>query len=412
MYRDAVEDWSAVVAAPVKYILGLLPPLQACRPADGSACTCPKWHPLPDSNVEDPVLDVWRRQWISLSFRPVPPEQAEIFVVNLRCLESQFIDVLSLSGRNGLFFEPRSLDAKEPHMDFQVLWMPKTDRAELLRLQQCTQGVLGVARVGHRYGLRSKLADAPALAKGLKPGSVFLAAGARSTFEVGPLPYGCDRLTVSKLCSQWNWQARPLHPCRSVEGALGNMWKVQASSPPPSIVQYHGNEVVITKIDESGSPAVPLAQVIGHTSTLQLCAQDSGAKSLPKSDPWLQSDPWAPAPHAPAAASDAQATLRDFEHRVEQNLWDKVNANKMEVDSSQTEARFAALEQQVKSLTSHQQQMEITIEESSRRADSQIAGLQNQVTAQIDQQGHHIQSMFQAQLQQIEALLTKRARTE
>ena len=157
--------------------------------------------------------------------------------------------VLAYSGRGGVFFEPRSLDSKEPNLDYQVLWLPKTDKAELLRLQQCTAGVLGIARVGSRLGLRTKLADAPELAKVLKPGSVFLAAGTRSTYELGPLPFGCDRLTVGKLCGQWRWQARPLHPCRSVDGVLGNMWRVQASSPPPcAVVLYQGNEVVITKV--------------------------------------------------------------------------------------------------------------------------------------------------------------------
>ena len=84
----------------------------------------------------------------------------------------------------------------------------------------------------------------------------------------------------------------------------------------------------------------------------------------------------------------------------------------MEVDSHATEARFAALEQQAQCLTAHQQQMEAAIDESSKRADSQITALQAQVTTQIDNQGHHIQGMFQAQLQQIEALLNKRARME
>ena len=64
------------------------------------------------------------------------------------------------------------------------------------------------------------------------------------TFEVGPLPFGLDRLTVSKLCGQWGWQARPLHPSRSVEGTLGNLWLVKACANPPSaVVKYQGSDV-------------------------------------------------------------------------------------------------------------------------------------------------------------------------
>ena len=84
----------------------------------------------------------------------------------------------------------------------------------------------------------------------------------------------------------------------------------------------------------------------------------------------------------------------------------------MDVDSSAHEARFAALEQQVQSLASHQQHLEASLDDAAKKSDAQIGALQAQVTSQIDQQGQHIQGMFQSQLQQIEALLTKRARME
>ena len=229
------------------------------------------------------------------------------------------------------------------------------------------------------------MADAPELARTLKPGSVFLAAGARTTFEVGPLPFGCDRLTVAKLCAQWKWQARPLHPCRTVDSALGNMWRVQACSPPPSsVVRYHGNEVVITKVaDPEGPSTAQVAQVIGNSAVVQMCSKDS--KAAPAGpDPWLKSDPWAPfQPTVAPASHDPQASMREFEDRVEKSLFDRLSAGRMEIDSSEHEARFAALELQVQSLTAHQQQMEVAIEESSKRSDSQIASLQSHVSGSV-----------------------------
>jgi hypothetical protein len=85
VYRDMVEvDWSQVVRSPVKYVLAHLMPLQVCRQSSPqSPCTCGKWHPAADDVIEDPVLDVWRRQWVSLNFRPSAPEQAEIFLFNM-----------------------------------------------------------------------------------------------------------------------------------------------------------------------------------------------------------------------------------------------------------------------------------------------------------------------------------------
>ena len=230
-------DWAQVVRSPVKYVLAHIAPLQVCRQGTlQSPCACSKWHPTQADVIEDPVLDVWRRHWVSLSFRQVSPEQADIFLVNLRCLETLQLDVLACSGRHGIFIEPRTLDSRDPLLSYQVLWLPKTPHDELLRIQQCTLQVVGLACLGARLGVRSRVEDASDLAKQLKPGSIFLAAGAKMTFELGPLPYGMDRLTVSRLCSQWHWQARPLHPSRSVEGALGNIWLVQACVNPPNAV--------------------------------------------------------------------------------------------------------------------------------------------------------------------------------
>ena len=190
------------------------------------------------------------------------------------------------------------------------------------------------------------------------------------------------------------------------------MWRVQACTPPPkNVTQYQGSEVVITKVSEEDAtiPSAP-SQVIGNSATVQLCSRDKPTVV----DPWLKNDPWAPSGAQPAQAvqADAQTSLKEVESRITAKVLEKVQAEHMEVDSHATEARFAALEQQVQSLTAHQQQMEAAIEESSRRSDGQLSALQAQVTTQLDSQGQHIQGMFQAQLQQIEALLNKRARME
>ena len=411
VYRDLVEvDWAQVIKSPVKFVLAHLAPLQVCRQSSPQApCTCTKWHPASDAVVEDPVLDVWRRQWVSMSFRPVAPEQADVFLFNMRILDSLSLRVLACSGRHGIFIEPRSLDARDPLLSFQVLWLPKTPLDELLRAQ-----VIGLARLGSRLGVRSKVEDAPELARQLKPGSIFLAAGTKVTYELGALPFGMDRLTVSRLCSQWGWQARPLHPSRSVDGALGNLWLVQASTPPPmTVARYQGSEVVITKVQERAETAPagnPSSQVIGSTTTVQLCTKTAAA---PATDPWLLNDPWGPGPSAPAAQPiDHTASLREFEARLESKLLAKFPAD-MDVDSqSQTDARFAALEHLVQSLVMSQQTMEAKIDDNAVRADNQIAAVQAQVSHQLDSQGQHMQALFASQMQQIEALLSKKHRTE
>ena len=238
LYRDEIEsEWSSAVQSPVKYVLARLPPLQVCQEGtQQNPCRCNKWHPGPNDQVEDPVLDIWRWQWLSMSFRTAAPDHAELFLFNLCCLAVLQMPLLNCSGRAGIYIEPRTLDSRDPVLDFQVLWLPKTPHDKLLRIQQTTNPqVLGLARMGSRLGIRSKLDDAASLARLLKPGSIFIGS-----------PFGLDRLTVSKLCGQWGWQARPLHPSRSVEGTLGNLWLVKACANPPSaVVKYQGNDVVM-----------------------------------------------------------------------------------------------------------------------------------------------------------------------
>ena len=83
--------------------------------------------------VEDPVLDIWRRQWLTLSFKPTTAGDAELFLFNLRCVATRQLEVLACSGRSGIYIEPRTMDA--PLMDFLVSWLPKTPHEELLRIQ-------------------------------------------------------------------------------------------------------------------------------------------------------------------------------------------------------------------------------------------------------------------------------------
>ena len=416
LYRDELEgDWSQVVRSPVKFVLSFLTPLLVCTNSlPDQPCTCGKWHPTVDDVVADPVLDVWRRQWLSMSFRPSAPDGAEVFLFNMRCLASLDTALLTFACRAGIYIEPRSLDARDPLMDYQVLWLPKTPLAELQRLQQCNASIIGLARMGSRMGVRTKASEAADLAKQLKPGSIFLAAGTKFNFELGPLPFGMDRMSVARLCAQWGWQARPMHPSRAVEGTLGTMWLVQArTGPPNTVVRYQGAEVVITKLQDKQESTTQLpTQVIGSTSTVQMCKKTAGSLGV---DPWLANDPWAPASGtvpAPAAV-DSQATLRDLEARLESKILAKLPTQDMEVDSSgATDARFAALEQQVHSLSMHQQALDAKIDDNASKTESQFATMQTHMTRQLDTQGQQIQSLFASQMTQIEALLAKKHRAE
>ena len=280
IYRDAIDcQWSEVTASPIRFLLSVLTPLLVCTEKHGEGkCSCVKWHQTPQSVVAEPILDIWRRQWTSSTFRACEPEVASIFWVNVRYVLERQGAVLRCSGHNGVFVEPRSLDGKSGHDAFQILWMPKESLGELQRLQQCHVIIEGLARLGARMGLRVATENAPTLSKLVKPGTVYLANGERANFEVGPLPYGMDRLSMTRLCESWKWQARPLHPIRSLTGALGTVWLLQSCHDPPAeVMKYQGGDIVINKV--ARRPVLASQQspaVVGAADTMALCKMVGG----------------------------------------------------------------------------------------------------------------------------------------
>ena len=63
VYRDAIEGlWADFCKAPIKYLLNHVPALTKCGDSDKMDCPCPKWHPPATNSMNDPILDVWRRQ--------------------------------------------------------------------------------------------------------------------------------------------------------------------------------------------------------------------------------------------------------------------------------------------------------------------------------------------------------------
>ena len=227
VYRDMIEgSWQQLIQGPVRYLFQHLPMFEVCKDSDCDQDSCVKWHQSPEQVISEPVLDVWRRQWLSLAFKGTSPEDASIFVVNFRYVQSVQERLMSCSGKFGIFVEPRTLDSRSPLLDFQVIWL-KEPLPELLRIAQVNPLVVGLARLGSRLGVRTLASHASELAKQLKPGSIFLAAGTKSQYEVGPLPYGMDRLTVSKVCAQWGWQERPMFPVRALENDHGTVWLVK-----------------------------------------------------------------------------------------------------------------------------------------------------------------------------------------
>ncbi len=68
IFRDqAKQDWTDVMAHPLKYLLARIPLLTLCNKA---ACDsmCGAWHVPEGTELKDPLLEVWNRQWLTMAF--------------------------------------------------------------------------------------------------------------------------------------------------------------------------------------------------------------------------------------------------------------------------------------------------------------------------------------------------------
>ena len=404
IYQDQWEgDWETFQAKPVKACMPFLSPLHTCR-KDG--CQCEAWHPGSEATVHDAVLDVFKRQYFSETGRPVVWTKASYFAFCVRYVKSQELPLLACSGKKGIYIEPKTEDSSAPHLDFQVVWLPHLDFAQITHKAQCEALSLGIARSGARYGVRVQGTNFQQVFQSLKPDGLFLAPGPRSTWLCGPWPFGVDRKTLAKVFRQWCWEARPLQPAQTVHG--GMMWTVQAVCEPPQAVYNlsHG-QVVISKNKPAVTSSAVSPEIIGQTNTVQLC---TAAKS---EDPWLHYDPWQssiPSDIKPVGTAPVASQLADLESRLEKSLLAKLPVGNMEVDDQ--EHRIQSLETQMAQLVGRQQSLEVTVQEHHHQSSAQVQQLQAQMTAQMDLQGRKMQSMLDDQMARLESFLAKRGRHE
>ena len=420
IYRDVFpNDWQEFLKTPVRFVLNALVPLQQCDKTEG--CSCSKWHRDPKSTVRDPVFDVWRRQWMNLSFQQTAPHAADVFAVNLRFDKKVEASVCALSGNGGLFIEPRSLDGKSSVDEYQVIWLPRTNIAEVQHLRQTKPAICGIVRMGSRLGVRVTADDASNLARDLRPDTIVLQGGQKVDYEVGPIPFGMDRAALAAMCANWGWKTKPINPVRSVGEGLGMIWLVQAVVEPPAhVFCTKQGEVVVNKAPtKQNAVVVPMAPV-ASSQTLHLCSVPEAHEG--KIDPLVRNDPWAKSVSKvslPSVIGDPSNSLKQIEERIERAVLSKLPSKipePMDVDSSSDgygyDHRMEELEAQMKKLTNCQQHLENKVDEAQRRNDAQFTQLQSQVSSQIDLQSSRIEDLFKGQLTQIESLLGKRARME
>lgn len=413
VYRDEIPcSWEEFCKAPIKFLVNAVPLLRRCQDA---GCTCEMWHNPENLGIKEPILDVWRRQFLRIGFKPAPMEKADIFSVCLR-VPSQILEgLLGVSGTAGAYGEPRTADGTEILSEYTVVWSPKMNVQELLHLKQTNPAIIGIARVGDRRGVRVHSAQASVIHKLLKPDTVYLPQGQRALFLVGPFPFGIDRHAIGKAMKQAGWECRPLQPSIPMPGK-GSMWIVQAVEVPSNtIIPTSHGEVVITRHKPEPIGKTPVQAPVASAATLALCGAHADKTAMDQ-DPWTTKDPWGGFKPSTSAHTDNTESLQQLERRVQDAVLAKLPAPAMEDDMPE---RMSFLEGQVQQLMVKQQGLEGQFHEFSSQQGQQLTAMQMQINSQgqqlhghMENQSQAIQSMFAQQMEQIRGLLSKRPRDE
>ena len=412
VYRDELPiPWEDFIASPIRHLVTMFPVLKRCYETN---CTCGAWHNEEQLQVQDVLLDVWRRQFLRNGFKPEKAGSSDIFSVCLRIPACLLRNVLALSGNQGAYVEPRTPDGRDVLSEFVVIWTPKLSTLELQHLRQTNPAVTGLARVGERKGLRVPSSQAQAVHAVVRPDTLYLPVGPRKTFQVGPFPYGCDRQAISRAMKKVGWEVKPLQPSTPVHGK-GNVWLLQSVEDPPAsvILTSHGEVIISKHKDEETSTKVP-SKPVGAPTTLALRGGPN-TTCRPEVDPWSKSDPWSGyrASNDTQAAAPASASLRQLETKLYDAIVEKLPTS-VAMDDGVPD-RLQMLEGQVQQLMTKQQHMEANMADYTQQHGQQMASLQTQLTAQgqqfhgqMESQSQSIAAMFESQMQQIRGLLSKR----
>ena len=406
VHRDSCPiPWDRFIASPLKEVVSIVPVLQTC---DIAGCECQKWHGTSDPGQPPSILETWGRCFYNVALKPVPPSAATSFQVFIRLPAQLEMPLQAYSGMSGVYVEPREDGVKLPSARFAVIWLPKGSQREALLLMQTHPSIVGLARIGERFGVRCLKSDEEALHNKLRPTTTWVDKSRLRVYESGPWPFGTQRQVISRALVSFGWQkARPAQPC---PGRRGGLWFLieAATSPPSDSLHASFGEVIFHEVTSAAPIAHDLPPVLASRRTLQgMCPVDR-AMDRKGTDPLQVTDPWQVAldrSSSQRAPSGCSAFPGDAARQIEQSVLQKIKASTTESSgSSSIEAAIMA-------------KVESRLAESHGELDARINSLDSkvgQVAQKVDSQEGLLQSLFAEQMCRIEELIgsTKKPRAE
>lgn len=406
VFRDQLPmGWKEFCEAPVKNLISLAKCLQICR---ANGCDCELWHPanMADGAMAEPILDIWNRDFLTTSFKKVPPKDAQMFVCAARVQSEAFTKLCNISGTDGLFIEPRTSDGRSHDSTYHTVWLPKAQHKEAIAAKAMSSAPTILVRVQNRYGLKVSMDQASQIHEQFRADTVFLGGAEKTIYTVGPMPWGASRSSLTAVFKTWEWQAKPIQAISKSADSRGLVWSVQAMHPPPAsvVTMEHGDVLIVRKDPEQDKHAPPpTIEASVHT---RKSLQPSKASSQPlRSDPWEDAAKRLPGNNTSAVASVQQ--VAQIEKQVEQRLLEKLDKSDDPM-SGVLEPRVAALESQIRQI----QDAQMSQQNQTMQLTQQVTHVQGQVEQQTHKLQHHMDAKLAEQMTMIEALLNKRSRHE
>eukprot|EP00438_Fugacium_kawagutii_P016496 Skav221152 [mRNA] locus=scaffold2925:187181:196674:+ [translate_table: standard] len=387
VYKDQVGSmWDDLVKQPVKTVFKVESDLFS--PGESSS----------------PVIDVWDRQWLTKRFEKCKAEHAEVFSFSLRVLTPNVDRIVSSSGNQGIYYEPRSQCGRYPNASYHVTWLPHMNYQDAKLAQQTSPQVTTLVRHGERYGLRCDALNAKEIHEKYRPHTPLLLGQDKRTYILGPLPFSTTKEGVAKLLKQWQWDAKPLQPKGRSRDSSGIDWTIQGVEDPAFwIYSLQHGDVLISRTHQD-KPEPPAAMsIVASRRTLQHL-QKQGP------DPWLEQDPWQTDSKSTSASSQVSSASATQLHRLEATIDKKIadalqtvkardDDDPMEGDGQMSQ-RVSHLEQQIQQLTANQQ-----------TCDNKLNQLHAQVELQTKSFGATLDTKLADQMDKIEALMLSRRST-
>ena len=416
--------WEDFIQQPLRSLLLKIPTLCLCKQT-GCGVTCPKFHADLDEPLDQLIMDVWSRSFHHLDTKFAKPRDSALWTALVRVPQSANLTLQALSGKLGLYVEPRSESGKEADPDYGVIWLGNISLQDAHHRQQTTDKAIAVCRINNKYGLRVHVDHLEATHKHLKPEEEFAGNLIQEIYKIYPLPWGTQRAALQKCLTDWGWKAKVLQTVGGGSEGLG--WEVGSRVAPPSnVLQFEAGDAVITHLRSATKDPRP-PPILASLNTKKHIQQGSAATS--SDDPWGNyQDPWAQGRQigGTSAQTPSADRFQQMETRLNSNLREVVRKEiqqapqPMEDDTfkTSTEERFARIETSLTEMQAqhvkyegwfaqmHQTDQFLTaqIQDTNQRVETVRTSLESEVSKLSDQ--------VSAGFNNIEALLAKRNRTE